>query len=89
MFKHFSLAASQGVIRADDQRQFILAVNRLEALLIGEHTSSRQFLVEQFVSGPEVALEGMLTRGELRVLALFDKPDPLDGPDYPPAFVPG
>ena len=44
--------------------------------------SSRQFLVEQFVGGPEVALEGMLTRGELRMLALFDKPDPLDGPFF-------
>ena len=44
--------------------------------------SSRQFLVEQFVGGPEVALEGMLTRGELRMLALFDKPDPLNGPFF-------
>jgi len=80
--KPLSRAASQGVIRADDQRQFILAVNRLEAILIREHTSSRQFVVEQFVSGPEVALEGMLTRVALRVLALFDKPDPLDGPFF-------
>ena len=82
--KPLSLAASQGVIRADDQRQFILAVNRLDAILKSRSTpaSSRQFLVEEFVGGPEVALEGMLTRGELRVLALFDKPDPLDGPFF-------
>ena len=101
--KPLSLAASQGVIRADDQGQFIRAVNRLEAILKREHgappaseasgddraesrvrspASSRQFLVEQFVGGQEVALEGMLTRGVLRVLALFDKPDPLDGPFF-------
>jgi len=101
--KPLLLAASQGVIRADDQRQFIRAVNRLEAILKREHgmpttsktsgnagaqskvrpsVSSKQFLVEQFVSGPEVALEGMLTRGELHVLALFDKPDPLNGPFF-------
>ena len=101
--KPLSLAASQGVIRADDEGQFIRAVNRLEAILQREHgmpaasdisgdgraqsqvrppASSRQFLVEQFVGGPEVALEGMLTRGDLRVLALFDKPDPLDGPFF-------
>jgi biotin carboxylase len=101
--KPLSLAASQGVIRANDQGQFIRAVNRLEAILKGEHSappasessgdggepsqvrspeSSSQFLVEQFVVGPEVALEGMLTGGELRVLALFDKPDPLDGPFF-------
>ena len=44
--------------------------------------TARQFLVEDFVAGQEVALEGLLTRGELRVLALFDKPDPLDGPFF-------
>jgi sulfite reductase (ferredoxin) len=44
--------------------------------------TSRQFLVEQFMAGPEVALEGMLVRGKLRVLTLFDKPDPLDGPFF-------
>lgn len=43
---------------------------------------ARQFLVEDFVAGPEVALEGSLTRGTLRVLAMFDKPDPLDGPFF-------
>jgi len=101
--KPLSLAASQGVIRADDEGQFIRAVSRLEAILKREQgvptasetsgdggaksqvqspASSRQFLVEQFVSGPEVALEGMLTRGELHMLALFDKPDPLDGPFF-------
>lgn len=44
--------------------------------------TARQVLVEDFVAGPEVALEGLLTRGTLRVLALFDKPDPLDGPFF-------
>jgi hypothetical protein len=39
-------------------------------------------LVEDFVAGQEVALDGLLTRGEIRVLALFDKPDPLDGPFF-------
>ena len=43
---------------------------------------SEQFLVEKFISGPEVALEGMLRRGKLRMLALFDKPDPLNGPFF-------
>ena len=43
---------------------------------------SRQFLVERFVGGPEVALEGMLSHGKLCALALFDKPDPLDGPFF-------
>jgi biotin carboxylase len=43
---------------------------------------ARQFLVEAFIPGQEVALEGLLIRGQLKVLALFDKPDPLDGPFF-------
>ena len=39
-------------------------------------------LVESFIPGPEIALEGMLAGGELTVLAIFDKPDPLDGPFF-------
>ena len=39
-------------------------------------------LVESFIPGPEIALEGMLAGGELSVLAIFDKPDPLDGPFF-------
>src|SRR2546425_12566111 len=44
------------------------------------HPASRSILVEDFISGPEVALEGLVVGGRLWVLALFDKPDPLDGP---------
>ncbi len=40
------------------------------------------FLVESFIPGVEVALEGILDQGDLTVLALFDKPDPLDGPYF-------
>ena len=46
------------------------------------HPASRSILVEEFVPGPEVALEGLLVAGQLQVLALFDKPDPLDGPYF-------
>jgi len=46
------------------------------------HPASRSILVEDFVPGPEVALEGLLVAGQLQVLALFDKPDPLDGPYF-------
>ncbi|MBI4607983.1 MAG: ATP-grasp domain-containing protein [Candidatus Rokubacteria bacterium] len=81
------LAGSRGVIRADDPGQFTAAFRRLEAILRTPEVSAlgdeaRQVLVERFVPGVEVALEGLLVRGELRVLALFDKPDPLDGPFF-------
>ncbi len=48
----------------------------------GTQPARRQILVERFVPGMEVALEGVLSAGALRVLALFDKPDPLDGPFF-------
>jgi biotin carboxylase len=86
--KPLALSASRGVIRADDPEQFVAAFHRLVAILrrpevaILGGRSAQELLVESFVPGAEVALEGLLTDGKLRVLALFDKPDPLDGPFF-------
>jgi phosphoribosylaminoimidazole carboxylase (NCAIR synthetase) len=80
VLKPLRLSASRGVIRADTPEQFVAAHRRLQAIVCGEATE--QFLVEAFVPGYEVAIEGLLTNGELQVLALFDKPDPLDGPFF-------
>ena len=81
------LAASRGVIRANDETEFVAAFRRIADILeppevqaLGE--GADQILVEGFIPGIEVALEGLLIRGELNVLALFDKPDPLDGPFF-------
>ena len=84
--KPLMLSASRGVIRADDEAQFVGAVRRLESPpdAGGGHDgeAARQVLVEGFIPGREVALEGLLVKGDLHVLALFDKPDPLDGPFF-------
>ena len=87
VLKPLVLSASRGVIRADDSSAFVTAFRRITAILaepevraLGEGTD--QILVESFVPGVEVALEGLLVDGALRVLALFDKPDPLDGPFF-------
>jgi formate-dependent phosphoribosylglycinamide formyltransferase (GAR transformylase) len=87
VLKPLVLSASCGVIRANDPTEFALAFRRVTSLLhrLGLPRASeagRQLLVESFVPGQEVALEGLLTAGSLRVLALFDKPDPLDGPFF-------
>jgi biotin carboxylase len=81
------LSASRGVIRADDAAGFVAAFRRVAALLrapevaaLGEGTD--EILVEGFIPGAEVALEGLLDAGRLHGLALFDKPDPLDGPFF-------
>jgi len=87
VLKPLALSASRGVIRADDAGEFVAAFRRIVALLrrpdvtvAGE--AARALLVEEFVPGSEVALEGLLMAGGLQVLALFDKPDPLDGPFF-------
>ncbi len=86
VIKPLALSASRGVIRADDRAEMLAACERVRAILAGE-TSQETFatthlLVESFVSGPEVALEGLLHDGRLEALALFDKPDPLEGPFF-------
>ncbi|MGH7368362.1 MAG: ATP-grasp domain-containing protein [Candidatus Rokuibacteriota bacterium] len=87
VLKPLMLSASRGVIRADDEAAFVAALERIQAILrapdvagLGEGTDT--VLVEGFVPGAEVALEGLLEDGALRTLALFDKPDPLDGPFF-------
>lgn len=82
------LAASRGVIRANNEEEFVAAFRRIEAILREPDVAAkggqaaRQLLVESYVPGVEVALEGLLLRGRLRALALFDKPDPLEGPYF-------
>src|SRR6266545_4566114 len=82
--KPLRLNGSRGVIRADNPAEFVAAAERLAALLhrVYPEPGPKPFLVERFIPGFEVALEGLLNHGELQVLALFDKPDPLDGPFF-------
>ncbi len=88
VLKPLCLSASQGVIRANDSEEFVAAFLRLRAIL--ESPAIRRLkdpaadwvLVEGFIPGREVAVEALLDEGVLRPLALFDKPDPLDGPYF-------
>ena len=80
VLKPTSLAGSQGVMRANDPDEFVRRFQQLRRVLHSAGCSD--FLVESYIPGVEVALEGLLADGELRVLALFDKPDPLEGPFF-------
>lgn len=80
VLKPTALSASRGVIRVDNPEQFLAAFERIRALLDGE--ADQEIQVEDFIPGREFALEGLITAGGLQVLALFDKPDPLDGPFF-------
>jgi biotin carboxylase len=86
--KPLILSGSRGVIRADDRPQLLAGLRRLSALLRSPDVAQRRdpelqrVQIEEFIPGPEVSLEGLLSQGKLHVLALFDKPDPLDGPFF-------
>ena len=88
VLKPVFLAASRGVIRVDDQNEFGQAFDRIRRLLAEPDVKRRGgaaaklILAEEYVPGQEVALEGLLCEGYLRVLAIFDKPDPLEGPYF-------
>lgn len=87
VLKPLALSASRGVIRANDAREFVAAFRRISAILDMKDVSlpgeaRHALLVEEFIPGVEVALEGLLLAGTLHVLAIFDKPDPLDGPFF-------
>ena len=91
VIKPLSLSASRGVIRADTPTEFVAAFQRTTKLLhalqeateiTSQEHASQYLLVEDYIPGIEVALEGILLDGELKVLALFDKPDPLEGPFF-------
>ena len=88
VLKPLSLSASQGVMRANNREEFLTAASRLRRLLeSAEIRATRepnldQMLVEGYIPAREVAVEGLLTDGVLRILSIFDKPDPLEGPFF-------
>jgi glutathione synthase/RimK-type ligase-like ATP-grasp enzyme len=81
VLKPLGLSASRGVIRANNDSEFVAAFRRIKALLEHEEIN-HSIQVERFIPGREFALEGIVTGGRLDVAAMFDKPDPLDGPFF-------
>ena len=86
--KPLTLSASCGVIRANNPSELEAAIDRLAKLLRCTSVLSRRekasdrFLLEEYIPGREVAIEGFVTNGQFRVLTIFDKPDPLEGPFF-------
>jgi biotin carboxylase len=88
VLKPLGLSGSRGVIRANDPREFRAAFERIRALLASPDVRELRdeaagwIQVERYIPGRELAVEGIVTAGRLRVLAVFDKPDPLEGPYF-------
>lgn len=88
VLKPLALSGSRGVIRVNDAAEFIEAFGRLRTLMmspdirIERDAAHDAALIESFVAGDEFAVEGALTRGDFQPFAIFDKPDPLEGPFF-------
>ena len=86
--KPLALSGSRGVIRADSRTSLQQGLQRSLRIVSEEYDiyEKSHLLIEQFIPGREFAIEGMLSEGHLDVLAMFDKPDPLDGPYFEETF---
>lgn len=83
VFKPLSLSAGRGVIRVDDPEQAAPTAERIRRILAAAgHNPNEPLLVESYLPGIEVAVEGLLRDGRLEVLAVFDKPEPQEGPYF-------
>lgn len=78
VLKPLGLSASRGVIRANNQEEFFTAFSRIRAML----GPAEYLQVENYIDGREFAVEGLVTNGHFQPLAIFDKPDPLEGPFF-------
>ncbi len=81
--KPASLSASRGVIRCDNPEDLDRALKRIHRLLHSEGKLGKEaVLVEDYIDGFEYAVDGLVNRGSLQVLAIFEKPDPMAGPFF-------
>lgn len=88
VIKPLALSASRGVMRVNDEQELAVALDRLRAILASPELQAEQddahrfVLFEEFIEGEEFAIEAIMDRGVLHPVALFDKPDPLNGPFF-------
>jgi biotin carboxylase len=86
--KPVSLSGSRGVTRCNTQEEFLIAWDRLKRLLGSNNLSqdaelfSTEILVETYLSGREVAVEGIMVQGSMTLVGILDKPDLMDGPFF-------
>ncbi len=84
VLKPLAMSASRGVIRADNEQQFLDACQTLRPILASAANEFEQshILIEAYIDGIEIAYEGYLDNGKLHTITVFDKPDPLVGPYF-------
>lgn len=88
VLKPLAMAASRGVVRVDSAAELLRTLPRIAAIVSESVVPDERngVLVESFLPGIEIAVEGLLSGGRLHVLAIFDKPEPLDGPFFEESY---
>ena len=84
VLKPLNMSASRGVIRVDNETEFLTACDRLRPIIATASGGFEQqhLLIEDYIDGIEIAYEGFLHHGVLHTITIFDKPDPLVGPYF-------
>jgi len=86
VIKPLALSASRGVIRANNNDELLVAAKRVDKLLVGQSdldpVEKETVLIEEYIHGDEIAVEGIVDKGKFKLLAIFDKPDNLYGPFF-------
>ena len=83
VIKPVSRSGSQGVIRINDPKEAEAVIERVRRILaVTGGNPNEALLLEEYIDGEEVAVEGVIESGGFRLLAIFDKPDPLNGPYF-------
>ncbi len=85
VIKPLAMSGSRGVIRVNNPDELQQAARRLQGILAnagGEDIERSSVLLETYIPGLEYAYEGLLNQGQLQTLALFDKPEPMEGPFF-------
>jgi biotin carboxylase len=81
--KAVSLSASQGILRADDPAAAVTAARRIRDILAAaRRPRGEPLLVEEYLPGPELSIDGLLADGHLTVTAIFDKAATPGGPTF-------
>ena len=84
VLKPLNMSASRGVVRVNNETEFLLACQRLQPIIetaTGEF-EQQHLLIEDYIDGIEIAYEGFLHEGKLSSITIFDKPEPLTGPYF-------
>lgn len=89
IIKPLMLSGSRGVMRIDNAEKFEAKCLRLAHIIKDNRYTDyeqKHILIEQYLDGIEIAIDGFINQDNFQLLALFDKPEPLNGPYFEESY---